>query len=172
MTVQTDPKLKQFTDYFDLQVEYSAELPDKVPGFLKIEPDSACIVVNARKPSCDHALTIAHEMAHYVMHQDSPRKLPMPWFLDYPWKVPFVREAAQEVKTYFLKTFDREWEANLWAFLLLWRIGAVEELQAITKMYPEMRWMFWYSFAAWMFSLQKQLDENFYRRLFHPFSSQ
>jgi len=172
MTAETDPKLKRFTDYFGLQVEYSTELPDKVSGLIKINPDSACIVLNAHKPRCDHALTIGHEMAHYVMHQDGGRKLPLPWFLDYPWKAPFVREATQEVKTYYLKTFDCEWEANLWAFLLLWRIGAVEELLAITKMYPEMKWMFWYSLVALMFSLQKQLEVNFYRRLFHPFSSQ
>jgi hypothetical protein len=166
MTPQTDPRLQKFADYFGLQIEYSTELPDKVPGLLKLDSDCAYIVLNANKPPCDHALTIGHEMGHYVMHQHRVRRFDLPWFVNRPWKWKLAREIAQGAKTHLLQKFDGEWEADFWAFIFLWHIGDVGYLMGIVELYPEKRALFWLSWLAVVFGGIRRRGKNLFSGLF------
>jgi len=165
MTIHTDPKLKKFTDYLGLQIKYSTDLSDDVPGFLKFDSEPPYIVLNANKPRTDHALTIGHEIAHYVMHENRPRKFGLPWFVNYPWKWKWASQVAAEAKAYLLEKFDREWEADVWAFVFLLTIGAYGDLMAVFKMYPEKRWILFTAMVAMAYAYQKQPGRMFFRRV-------
>ncbi len=79
MTPRAEQILKNAAAYFDLHIEYVNDLSDKVAGFLKPEPDPGYIVINANKPHCDQVFTIAHELAHYLVHEGRPLLDMVPW---------------------------------------------------------------------------------------------
>lgn len=145
MTPRTEQTLKEIAYYFDLQIKYVTDLPDNVLGFLEPGSNPHYIVVNAHKPRSDQALTVAHELGHYVLHLDRPRRNVVPGYLDYPWKSERIGQITQKIKTVIKRLVTPEWEADMWAFSLLWQIGAVDDLIAITEIYPRKKTIFWVS---------------------------
>jgi hypothetical protein len=162
MTPRTEQTLKQVADYFDLQIEYVADLPDNVPGFLEPSPHPRYIFVNARKTSHDQAFTIAHELAHYIMHTDGRARNLMPWYLRPSVTPRFMVQVSRTAERWMRQKFDVEWQADLWAFMLLWRIGAADDLLAIIKLYPQKNRMFWYSGAATVYTNAKRRILNLF----------
>lgn len=53
-----------------LNVVYSAVLPDDVSGKIERKGDGYLVTVNARHPKRRQRFTLAHEIAHYVLHRD------------------------------------------------------------------------------------------------------
>ena len=169
MKPEAKRRLRESVSYFGLQVKYVGGLSDKVFGFLQPGPNPRFIIINERKSRVDHSFTIAHELAHYVMHFNRPaRSLKSP-YLDHPWKSRLMIEASQMTRNWYAPIFDPEWEANLWAFILLWRIGAGDDLFALTKTYPDKRRMLWYSWAAAVYTNVKQSKNRFLQELHDRF---
>lgn len=156
MTPKTKQALDKLASYFYLQIEYASDLHDNVPGFLQPGPDPRYIVVNARKPACDQALTIAHELAHYVLHPEGKPARFLPRYLDPLRQFQPMEQWAQATERFTRQKFNIEWQADLWAFILLWQIGAVDELLDLIQLYPGKTRMFWYSWAAVVYANVKQ----------------
>lgn len=169
MTPRTEQMLKDSAAYLDLHIEYVAELPDNVCGFLEPGPDPRYVFINARKPHSDQAFTIAHELAHYVLHFDRPPRNIQPWYLNIQWKSERMSKFSQKINRSVRRGCGREFQADLWAFLLLWRIGAADDLIAIAEIYPKKRPLFWLTRAGVICFGMTRIIKSFFRRLFNPF---
>jgi len=53
-------------------------------------------------------------------------------------------------------------------FLLLIRIGATDDLLAITEIYPKKTSLFWFSVLGMIYCGIKRRTKNLFQRLFHP----
>jgi hypothetical protein len=168
MTPKTEARLKGFTGHFGLPVVYSTDLPDKVLGMLVPDGDSSTIVLNANRPALDHAFTIAHEIGHYIMHKDGKREFPLPLFLSRRWKWRPVRIIARKARAIMAEKVDKEWEADFWAFVMLWHIAAVPELKFVFECYPEKRMLLWLSIFAVAVGIGRHLEKNQRRKIGRP----
>ena len=148
MTPRTEQILKNAAAYFDLHIEYVNDLSDKVAGLLKSEPDLGYIVINVNKPRCDQVFTIAHEIGHYVIHVDRPPVDMVPWYLKIQWRSAWLCKRCRVLGRCVQRKFGREWQADFWAFVFLFHIGAVDDLIAIQEMYPQKRGLFWLSYVV------------------------
>jgi len=166
MTPATKQRLRGYVSYFGLQIKY-VSLPEKVSGFLQEGPDPLYIFLNEKKPHSDHVFTIAHELGHYAMHLNRPFKSKMPGYLDYPWEWAIFRESTQMTKSWVQPLLDREGEADAWAFALLLRIGAVDDIFAILNLYPKKSWIFSLIFAITACKGFKSRIQNFFRELYY-----
>jgi len=137
MTPALQRELEGYARHFGLGVGYNFTLPDKVPGFF--DSRSLYIIINARKPRCDQALTLAHELGHYLFHHERKPRNYMPWYVERPWKSRLVIVWAGLMKRLIRRTFTQEWEADLWAFILLFHTGALSVLVELWKLYPDKR---------------------------------
>ena len=165
MTLKTEQTLKKYSAHFDLEVRNLNDLPDNVAGFLEPGSDPRHIFVNGRKSPSDQAFTIAHEMGHYVMHLDRLPRYVTPWFLDYPWKSELMIEAVQMTKNFRQRILNPEREADAWAFVFLWQAGATDDLLTIHEMYPDKRWLMWYSGVVALCNGHWQRSKDFLQRL-------
>ena len=94
-----------------LQVERAA-LGDGISGLLVIQDGRGIIGVNATQPAVRQRFTIAHELAHFVLHRDV-----MPVFIDKQFLRPYLaafRDTASSTGEDWL-----EREANAFAAALL-----------------------------------------------------
>jgi hypothetical protein len=172
MTLQTEEQLIALAGHFDLEIKYVNDLPDNVPGILQAGPDLGYIIVNARKSRSDHAFTIVHELAHYVMHLDRPPLCLVPRYLDRPWESKVMIQYTQETKDFIHRKFGPEWQADLWAFILLWQIKAFDDLIALPRIYPRFKWMLWYSLAAVIYGGFKKRVKHLIQTFSSPFYTQ
>jgi hypothetical protein len=169
MTRAAKRELRECVRYFGLQVKYVRGLPDKVSGFLQPGSDPQYIFLNEGKSRSDHAFTIAHELGHYVMHLDRPLKNRTPEFLDYHGESEFFLETTQMTKEWVQRFFEPEGEADAWAFALLLRLGATDDLLTILELYPKKFWMFLAICASSTFNAWKSRITNFFQVLFDAF---
>ena len=167
MTPKTEQILKDLAGYYDLQIEYVTDLPDNLSGFLQPGSDSCHVVVNANKPPSDQVFTIAHELAHYVMHLNRPPKDFAPGYLKTPWENKWLSKFSRLSNRWIRWKLNPEWQADLWAFIFLLYIGATDDLVAITEMYPKKSGMFWWAVATMLYCGIKQRIKNFFRGLLH-----
>jgi len=163
MTRSTQQRLTAMAEYLGLHVAYVNDLPDHVTGAL--DPEARNILVNARKPPCDQALTLGHEMAHYIMHCGRPPRNFVPWYVNCSWKAKNYVKWSRLMRKFIRKNFNQEWEAELWAFILLWCIGARDDLFALIKLYPEKTTLFYVSLGAVLYSTLRQGPGNILRSL-------
>jgi len=168
MTPNTEQGLSRFAEYFDLQIEYVDDLPDNVPGFLQPGLDLNYILINANKPRSDQVFTIAHELAHYVMHLNRPPKDFAPWYLKIQWENKWLSKFSRMASRWLRLKLTPEWQADVWAFIFLFHIGARDDLIAITEMYPKKSGMFWYAALFVTYHGITQRIKNFFRGLFTP----
>ena len=97
--------------HLGLQVE-RAQLGDNISGLLVIQDGRGMIGVSATHPPVRQRFTIAHEIAHFVLHREI-----MPVFIDKQFLRPYLavfRDAASSTGTNHL-----EREANAFAAALL-----------------------------------------------------
>ena len=167
MTPRTEQILDVTAKYFDLQIE-KVDLPDNVPGFLQPGPDPRYIFVNAHKPRSDQALTIAHELGHYVMHLNRPPWNIIPWYLKIQWKSQRLSKFSQMVSRCVRRECGPELQADFWAFLFLWSIGAGDDVIAIAEIYPKKRPLIWFTGATMTYFGIKRRIKSFLQRLFNP----
>jgi hypothetical protein len=166
MTPRTEQILNQFADYFGLQIEYVFDLPDNVAGLLQSGSNPRYIFVNARKSRSEQAFTIAHEMGHYVMHHDRQPWDILPWYLRIRWKSPLMSKVSRTLTRLVKMHYGPEFQADLWAYVILWHIGASDDLLAITEMYPQKSPLFWLSSWGVIYGGLKRLIKSFFQRLF------
>lgn len=169
-TEQALARLAETAGYFDLLIEYVADLPDNVPGFLQPGPDPRFILVNASKSPSEQAFTIAHEIGHYVMHANRPIPAFLPWYLNIRWQSPSLSKFSSRARRWIRRVFDAEWQADLWAFILLLQIGAADDVMAIIALYPKKTVMLWHSIAALIFSRIKGRTKKLFQWI--PFRTQ
>jgi hypothetical protein len=172
MTPRTEQWLNKFADYFGLQIEYVFDLPDNVAGVLQSGPDPRYIIVNARKSRSEQAFTIAHEMGHYVMHHDRPPWDILPWYMKIQWKSPLMSKASRTLNRWVRRKFGVEWQADLWAFMLLCLIGARDDLLAINENHPEKSLTFWCTCLGLAYAGIKRRITGFFQKIFNPSPAQ
>jgi hypothetical protein len=120
-----------------LAIEYSADLPPSVNGSLDPSEEPRFILVNANQPDFEQRFTIAHEIAHYLMHHNRPRRRYPHWFTDRKWNFKPLREISQRTRRAKSMIFTREWEADRWAVGLLVQLGDMKTLRAYLNRHPE-----------------------------------
>ncbi len=167
MTPRTEQVLNQYAAYFDLKVEY-VDLPDNVSAFLQPGPDPRYIFVSSRKTRSDNAFSIAHELGHYVMHHERPPRDIRPRYLKIQWTSKLMSKLSRLLSRWVRRKFDAEWEADLWAFLFLFYIGATDDVFAFIESYPKKDFLFWCTVCGIIYCGIKRRIQVFSHRLFYP----
>ena len=126
-----------------LTIEYSYELPDNCGGFLERSNEPRVIFINANHPQFEQTFTIAHEVAHYLIHHNRPPRKHSFWYIDRQWRSARLDKASRTMRRMFSRIVNSEFEADLWAFCLLWELGDIETLKAHWHHHPKHRlWIF------------------------------
>lgn len=123
--------------YFGLQIEYRDDLPANNAGYLDAQEEPQYIAVNRNLPHCEQAFTIAHELGHYLKHHNQPRRRFFPGVLDRKYQSQRVADVANRTRRSLYFIFTKEWEADLYAFCLLFNIGAGNDIKAYLERHPE-----------------------------------
>jgi hypothetical protein len=172
MTPRTELILKALAEHHGLEIEHVDDLPDKVAGFLQSGSDPRYIFVNARKSPSEQVFTIAHELAHYIMHLDRKPWVIRPWYLKIKWKAPLAVRISRTLTRLVRIHYGPEFQADLWAYVILWQIGARDDLLAITEMYPKKNSLFWLSSWGVIYGGLKRLIKSLFQRMFNPSPAQ
>jgi hypothetical protein len=141
MTRKTKLLIRALADQFRLRIKYVNDLPAKVAGFLDPSKASHTIVVNATKSKSDHAFTILHEIAHYILHFQRSHQMRLPWYLTRQWKSQPMNRFSKTTKRLVSRKFDDEWQADMWAVGALLFIGAKDDFQAFVNQHPDKTWL-------------------------------
>jgi hypothetical protein len=171
MTRKTKLFIRALADHLRLRIKYVNDLPAKVPGFLDPSKASRTIVVNASKSKSDHAFTILHEVAHYILHYKRSHRTRLPWWLARKWKSKPMIRFSKTTKRIASRTLNDERQADLWAFCALFQIGATDDVLDIVGQYPEKNSTFWLSFVGCIYSGIKFRVKRAFRTILHPFST-
>ena len=134
------PPIRNIEDmpgYFGLQIEYRDDLPPDNAGFLDDHDEPHYIAVNSNLPHCEQAFTIGHELGHYVKHHNRPRRRHFPAVLDREYQSQKVAYVASHTRRFVYFNFNKEWEADLYSFLLLINIGAAKDVTAYLERHPQ-----------------------------------
>lgn len=137
MKLQPRFALSDIAAHYGLQIEYAADLPPAVHGCLPPGKDPRFILVNAAQPTFEQRFTIAHEIGHYLLHHNRPRREHSNWFLSRRWKARHLAVAHRYIRHCIFRTFTEEFEADLWAISLLIHIGDRPTLQSYLEHHPE-----------------------------------
>jgi hypothetical protein len=152
MTRKTKLFTRALVDHCRLRIKYVNDLPPNVSGFLDPSKASRTIVLNANKSKCDHVFTIFHEIAHYVLHFQRSHQMRLPWWLTRKWKSKPMIRFKKTTKLIAFRKFNEERQADLWAFCMLFQIGATDDILGIVDQYPEKTTIFWLSVVGSIYS--------------------
>jgi len=123
--------------YYDLDVEYTADLPESVCGCLGLGDEPRFILINASHPVAEQRFTIAHEIAHYLFHDHWPRRHYRHWFLSREWQSPRLAELSRRTRRALPIILTKENEADLWAMGLLVQLEDIDALRAYLSRNPK-----------------------------------
>jgi hypothetical protein len=168
MTRKTKLSLRRFAASLGLRIKYVSVLPHKICGFL--DPASRTIIVNAKKSKSDHAFTIAHEIAHYVLHTQRLHRIKLPWYLKHQWKSPKMRRFSKLTARVYFRGFNVERQADMWAFATLLYFGAKDDIQVIFNQHPDKRSAFFLCAAACIYTEIKFRLKSFSKTAFGLFN--
>ena len=140
--------IEDMAGYFGLQIEYRDDLPPDNAGFLDHNDEPQYIAVNSNLPHCEQAFTIAHELGHYVKHHNRPRRRYFPGVLDREYQSKRVAQVASHTHRFVYFKFNKEWEADLYAFLLLINLGVAKDLTAYLERHPKKTKLFCLALAV------------------------
>jgi hypothetical protein len=171
MTRKTKQFLRAFVGYFGLRIKYVSAMSPKVSGFLDPSAASRTIVVNANKSKSDHAFTIAHEIAHYILHYQRSHRLHLPWYLTRRWKNRRMMRFSKLTTRVFLRDFNGERQADMWAIATLLYIGATDDLAIILDQHPEKSGSFWICVIACGYTGIKFRLKRAFRQTHHMLSA-
>jgi hypothetical protein len=122
--------------YFGLQIEYRDDLPPDNAGFLDPSAEPQYIAINRNLPHCEQAFTIAHELGHYVNHHNRPPRRYFPAILDRQYKSKRIHYVVSHTSRFLHYKYGKEWQADLYAFVLLITIGAAKDLTEYLERHP------------------------------------
>jgi len=171
MTKHTKLAIRALTSQLRLKVKYTGTLPGKVPGFLIFNGGSGTIVINATKSASDHAFTILHEIAHYILHCICSHQMRLPWYLTRQWKSNLMTRWSKTTKRAVSRKFNAEWQADMWAFCALLHIGATDDFQAILAHYPEKSGRACLCVAGSLYAGIKSRLKKTFVQILHPFTA-
>ena len=100
MTRQTKRTLRALANHYALRIKYASTSP-KVSGFLDPSRASRTIVVNANKSKSEHAFTILHELAHFILHCVRSHRIRLPWYVTRRWKSKRMMHVSKLIKRIF-----------------------------------------------------------------------
>lgn len=120
-----------------LQIEYATDLPATFQGCIPPGDDPRFILVNANQPIFEQRFTIAHEIAHYLLHHNRARRNYSNWYLRCRWNFWPLRLHQRCVRRWIFRHITEEFEADTWALSLLMHIGDKDTLEAYLKHHPE-----------------------------------
>lgn len=92
--------------------------------------------MNRSLPHCEQAFTIAHELGHYLNHHRTRRRF-FPKVLDREYQSQRVASLAYRTQRALYFIFTKEWEADLYAFCLLFNLGAGNDIKAFLERHPQ-----------------------------------
>lgn len=116
-------------EYFGLRVEVVFDVPPDFAGCLIPSDATTLILINGNRPAHEQRFTIAHEIAHYVLHPSRRPRTPSRWVIRNPWNSHFAKVWSRAMRRWIHRTFTLEKEADLWAMSLLIRLGDTDALK-------------------------------------------
>jgi hypothetical protein len=128
--------IEDMPGYLGLHIEYRDDLPPDNAGFLDEHDEPQYIAVNSSLPHCEQAFTIGHELGHYVKHHNRPLRRYFPAVLDREYQSQKATYVATHIRRFLYFKFDKEWQADLYAFCLLFTIGAGNDIKAYLNRHP------------------------------------
>ena len=131
--------------YFGLDIEYSTDLPAGVHGCLEPGEDPRFILINPDQPAFEQQFTIAHELAHHVLHRNPGQQHQHHWILNRKWRWPLLAHFCRGIRLIRVLIINKECEADIWALCLLISLGESGTLNPYLSRHPKKR--FWYSLA-------------------------
>jgi IrrE N-terminal-like domain len=155
--------------YFGLQIEYRDDLPANNAGYLDPHDEPQYIALNRNLPHCEQAFTIAHELGHYLRHHNQPRRRFFPGVLDREYQSERIADLACRTRRTLYLIFTKEWEADLYAFCLLFNIGAGDDLKAYLERHPEKMRMGIVAFAICFFKAIPRIIKGLILKFFKLF---
>jgi hypothetical protein len=170
MTRKTKQFLRTLAEYYELRIKYVSDLPAKVAGFVDPSKASRTIVVNANRSKSDHAFTIAHEIAHFILHYERSHRMPSPWYLTRRWKSGPMIRFSKLLKRVVSRKLNDERQADMWAIAALLYIGARDDLEVFLAEHPDKTGFFCLCVFASIYARIKLCSKRVMRRLFQPFS--
>lgn len=117
------------------ELKFIEGLPIHIYGCQHTEAPIA--VINSDLPQCEQIFTILHEIGHFVLHCKTSRSLPMPLFVNRPYKNEIMAEIAYKTRRTIRRKFDKEWQADLWAFCAFFEIGCRNDFQEFLRRHPD-----------------------------------
>ena len=163
-------KIEDMPGYFGLQIEYRDDLPPDNAGFLDEHDEPQYIAVNSSLPHCEQAFTIGHELGHYVKHHNRPRHRYFPALFDREYQSKRVAHVVSHTRRFVQFKFNKEWEADLYAFLLLITIGAVNDLKAYLERHPKKTRLFVLASTVIFFMAIPRIIKGLFLKFFKLFS--
>ena len=136
MNRTTKKTIRALVAHFGLRIKYVSTLTDKICGFLDPAKNSRTIIINGKKSKSENAFTIIHELAHYLLHYRRTHRSPAPWYWRRRWKSPWMNQFIAKHKRCCGLILNQECEADIWAFIVLWQIGALDDVFAVVKRHP------------------------------------
>src|ERR1700722_6232149 len=117
----SDPQqltIQHLADHCQLAIEYVDDLPLEVPGYLDPSPIPRFIAIDRRLSRNEQVFTIAHEIAHFVLHHGKPRRNYYPFILERHPDNQFLAQVLALMRRYIKLHTHRDWEADLWAIFM------------------------------------------------------
>jgi hypothetical protein len=169
MTRTTKLIVRALAAYCRLRIKYVSDLPAAVPGFLDPSKASHTIVVNANRSKSDHAFTILHEIAHYILHFERSHRTRLPWYLTRKWKSKRMNRLSKTIYRVVSRKLNNEAQADAWAFCVLLCIGANDDAQAISAQCPEKSWLYKLALASSICTALKNRVKTTFGQILHLF---
>jgi hypothetical protein len=163
--------IRVLVDSYGLGIRYVTDLPPNVAGLLVPVQSPRTIVVNANGTKSDHAFTILHELAHFILHIERSHRTRFPSYLTRQWKSKRMIRFSKIFQRVVSRKMGHEPQADAWAFCVLIQIGAIVDARAICAQHPEKRWMFNLVRVSSLYAGIKRRIKSVIRRVFHPFSA-
>ena len=112
-------------------------------GYLDPHEDARFIIINRNQPHCEQVFTIAHELAHYLLHHKT-RRFPTIAVLIYlvgrMSKSKRATNFSHRIQQFVRKIF--ELEADLNAMCTLINSDAMDDIKNYLKRHPEKKLLF------------------------------
>src|SRR5208282_476093 len=94
----------------------------------------------------------------------------LPWFLTHQWKSEPMIRFSTALNREVSKLFDRERQADFWAFCTLLQFGAIDDVLAVVEQYPGKIKLLWCALLGCIWTGIKFRVKRFLFRMLHPFS--
>lgn len=167
MNEQRKLTLEDFLANERLNLEYTTQLPPQVGGVLDDRSAPTYIAVNATHPPFEQHFSIANALGSYHLPRLCAAR--PPWFqklFNRKWNNRYMRLWMRTTRRWFHRNFNQQKQSELFALVIIMRLGYKEDLHLYLKKHPEMtKWAICLSLIMLARDLKRQLV-SFVKRLF------